>query len=94
VPTSTTVRPSARSSRACRRSARGATDEVADQTSGDLLNDRDLEALEGRLLATVAIRSGKHLYLVAVVNYGTEKVDGPVELQGLAKGVKKPRPRT
>jgi alpha-L-arabinofuranosidase len=39
-------------------------------------------------LATVATRSGKRLYL-AVVNCGTEEVNVPVDLKGLAKGVKR-----
>lgn len=39
-------------------------------------------------LATVATRSGNRLY-VAIVNSGTEKATVPVELKGLAKGVKK-----
>jgi alpha-L-arabinofuranosidase len=39
-------------------------------------------------LATVATRSGNRLY-VAIVNCGTEKVKVPVELKGLAKGVKR-----
>ncbi|WP_225095321.1 LamG-like jellyroll fold domain-containing protein [Streptomyces sp. CoH27] len=39
-------------------------------------------------LATVATRAGNRLYL-AVVNCGTEKVNVPVELKGLAKGVKR-----
>ncbi|MFI5676346.1 alpha-L-arabinofuranosidase C-terminal domain-containing protein [Streptomyces cellulosae] len=53
---------------------------------GDTVLPATARALPG--LATVATRSGNHLYL-AVVNYGTETVDVPVELQGLAKGVKK-----
>ncbi|MBK3640275.1 LamG-like jellyroll fold domain-containing protein [Streptomyces sp. MBT33] len=38
-------------------------------------------------LATVATRSGDRLYL-AVVNSGTEKLNVPVELRGLVKGVR------
>ncbi|WP_405524734.1 alpha-L-arabinofuranosidase [Streptomyces canus] len=53
---------------------------------GDTVLPATARALPG--LATVATRSGKRLYL-AVVNYGTEKVDVPVELRGLAKGVRK-----
>ncbi|MFG2724835.1 LamG-like jellyroll fold domain-containing protein [Streptomyces canus] len=53
---------------------------------GDTVLPATARALPG--LATVATRSGSRLYL-AVVNYGTEKVDVPVELRGLAKGVKK-----
>ncbi|MDH6433861.1 alpha-N-arabinofuranosidase [Streptomyces sp. SAI-144] len=53
---------------------------------GDTVLPATARALPG--LATVATRSGKRLYL-ALVNYGTEKVDVPVELQGLAKGVRK-----
>ncbi|MFF0088949.1 LamG-like jellyroll fold domain-containing protein [Streptomyces canus] len=53
---------------------------------GDTVLPAMARALPG--LATVATRSGKRLYL-AVVNYGTEKVDVPVELRGLAKGVKR-----
>ncbi|WP_329443405.1 alpha-L-arabinofuranosidase C-terminal domain-containing protein [Streptomyces canus] len=53
---------------------------------GDTVLPATARALPG--LATVATRSGKHLYL-AVVNYGTEKVDVPVELRGLVRGVKK-----
>ncbi|MBK3571133.1 LamG-like jellyroll fold domain-containing protein [Streptomyces sp. MBT62] len=40
------------------------------------------------VIATVATRAGNRLYL-AVVNSGTEKVNVPVELKGLPKGVKK-----
>lgn len=39
-------------------------------------------------VATVATRAGKRLYL-AIVNSGTQKASVPVELKGLAKGVKK-----
>ena len=39
-------------------------------------------------LATVVTRTGKHVYLAAV-NYGTAKLDVPIELRGLARGVKK-----
>jgi alpha-L-arabinofuranosidase len=39
-------------------------------------------------VATVATRAGNRLYL-AVVNSGTEKATVPVELKGLAKGVRK-----
>ncbi|MGW1748090.1 LamG-like jellyroll fold domain-containing protein [Streptomyces sp. NPDC002092] len=39
-------------------------------------------------VATVATRAGNRLYL-AVVNSGTEKVNVPVELKGLAKGVRR-----
>jgi alpha-L-arabinofuranosidase len=39
-------------------------------------------------LATVATRSGNRLHL-AVVNCGTQKVSVPVELKGLARGVKR-----
>ncbi|MDQ1071119.1 LamG-like jellyroll fold domain-containing protein [Streptomyces canus] len=53
---------------------------------GDTVLPATARALPG--LATVATRSGNHLYL-AVVNYGTEKVEVPVELQGLANGVKR-----
>ncbi|WP_405521126.1 LamG-like jellyroll fold domain-containing protein [Streptomyces canus] len=53
---------------------------------GDTVLPATARALPG--LATVATRSGSRLYL-ALVNYGTEKVDVPVELQGLAKGVNK-----
>ncbi|MFE2212154.1 alpha-L-arabinofuranosidase C-terminal domain-containing protein [Streptomyces canus] len=53
---------------------------------GDTVLPATARALPG--LATVVTRSGKRLYL-AVVNYGTEKVDVPVELRGLAKGVRK-----
>jgi alpha-L-arabinofuranosidase len=53
---------------------------------GETVLPATARALPG--LATVATRSGKRLYL-AVVNYGTEKVDVPVELQGLPKGVSK-----
>ncbi|MFI6434125.1 LamG-like jellyroll fold domain-containing protein [Streptomyces sp. NPDC050759] len=53
---------------------------------GDTVLPATARALPG--LATVATRSGSRLYL-AVVNYGTEKVDVPVELRGLAKGVRK-----
>ncbi|WP_329265027.1 alpha-L-arabinofuranosidase [Streptomyces sp. NBC_01478] len=40
------------------------------------------------VIATVATRAGNRLYL-AVVNSGTEKVNVPVELKGLPKGVRK-----
>ncbi|EDY60482.1 alpha-L-arabinofuranosidase C-terminal domain-containing protein [Streptomyces sviceus] len=53
---------------------------------GETVLPATARALPG--LATVATRSGKRLYL-AVVNYGTEKVEVPVKLQGLAKGVKR-----
>ncbi|MFD5590710.1 LamG-like jellyroll fold domain-containing protein [Streptomyces griseorubiginosus] len=39
-------------------------------------------------LATVVTRTGKHVYLAAV-NYGTAKLEVPIELRGLARGVKK-----
>ncbi|MFF7758976.1 LamG-like jellyroll fold domain-containing protein [Streptomyces griseorubiginosus] len=39
-------------------------------------------------LATVVTRTGKHVYLAAV-NYGTAKLDVPIELRGSARGVKK-----
>ncbi|CAM5687115.1 LamG-like jellyroll fold domain-containing protein [Streptomyces griseorubiginosus] len=39
-------------------------------------------------LATVVTRTGKHVYLAAV-NYGTAKLAVPIELRGLARGVKK-----
>ncbi|WP_405474008.1 LamG-like jellyroll fold domain-containing protein [Streptomyces canus] len=53
---------------------------------GETVLPATARALPG--LATVATRSGSRLYL-AVVNYGTEKVDVPVELRGLARGVKR-----
>jgi alpha-L-arabinofuranosidase len=53
---------------------------------GDTVLPATARALPG--LATVVTRSGKRLYL-ALVNYGTEKVDVPVELRGLAKGVRR-----
>ncbi|MEU6347878.1 LamG-like jellyroll fold domain-containing protein [Streptomyces sp. NPDC047072] len=53
---------------------------------GDTVLPATTRALPG--LATVVTRSGRCLYL-AVVNYGTEKLDVPVELTGLAKGVRK-----
>ncbi|MDT0481040.1 alpha-L-arabinofuranosidase C-terminal domain-containing protein [Streptomyces doebereineriae] len=53
---------------------------------GDTVLPATARALPG--LATVVTRSGKRLYL-AMVNYGTEKVDVPVELRGLARGVKR-----
>jgi alpha-L-arabinofuranosidase len=39
-------------------------------------------------VATVATRAGKRLYL-AIVNCGTEKASVPIELKGLAKGVRR-----
>ncbi|MFF7168284.1 LamG-like jellyroll fold domain-containing protein [Streptomyces pseudovenezuelae] len=53
---------------------------------GDTVLPATARALPG--LATVATRAGNRLY-VAVVNSGAEKVDAPVELKGLAKGVRK-----
>ncbi|WP_079176802.1 LamG-like jellyroll fold domain-containing protein [Streptomyces sp. MUSC 14] len=53
---------------------------------GDTVLPATARALPG--LATVATRSGNRLHL-AVVNCGTEKVSVPVELKGLAKGVKR-----
>ncbi|MFJ9381536.1 LamG-like jellyroll fold domain-containing protein [Streptomyces sp. NPDC101455] len=53
---------------------------------GETVLPASTRALPG--LATVATRSGKHLYL-AVVNSGTEKVDVPIELKGLVKGVRR-----
>ncbi|MFJ9896812.1 LamG-like jellyroll fold domain-containing protein [Streptomyces sp. NPDC091280] len=53
---------------------------------GETVLPATTRALPG--LATVATRSGKRLYL-AVVNYGTEKLDVPVELKGLVKGVRR-----
>ncbi|WP_020118338.1 alpha-L-arabinofuranosidase C-terminal domain-containing protein [Streptomyces canus] len=53
---------------------------------GDTVLPATARALPG--LATVATRAGNRLY-VAVVNSGTQKVDVPVELKGLVKGVRK-----
>ncbi|WP_330267353.1 LamG-like jellyroll fold domain-containing protein [Streptomyces griseorubiginosus] len=53
---------------------------------GEMVLPATARALPG--LATVVTRTGKHVYL-AVVNYGTEKLDVPVELEGLARGVRK-----